>query len=101
MLLQVCIFRTKRKGWGLKTLDYIHANQFVTEYVGEILTSEDAEERGQTYDQMGQTYLFDLDYNDGDCVYTIDAFRFGNVAHFINHSVIKFLSYLTGSSKYS
>ncbi|XP_046840781.1 histone-lysine N-methyltransferase SUV39H2-like [Xenia sp. Carnegie-2017] len=84
--VRVCIFRTKRKGWGLKTLDYIHANQFVTEYVGEILTSEDAEERGQTYDQMGQTYLFDLDYNDGDCVYTIDAFRFGNVAHFINHS---------------
>ena len=85
--LQVCIFRTKKKGWGLKTLDSIRANQFVTEYVGEILTSEDAETRGKKYDKMGQTYLFDLDYNEDDCLYTIDAYRFGNVAHFINHSV--------------
>ena len=68
-------------------MDFIHANQFVTEYVGEILTSEDAETRGQKYDKMGQTYLFDLDYNEGDCLYTIDAYRHGNVAHFINHSV--------------
>ena len=68
-------------------MDYIHANQFVTEYVGEILTSEDAEIRGQKYDKMGQTYLFDLDYNEGDCLYTIDAYHYGNVAHFVNHSV--------------
>ena len=59
----------------------------MTEYVGEILTSEDAETRGKKYDKMGQTYLFDLDYNEDDCLYTIDAYRFGNVAHFINHSV--------------
>lgn len=83
---KVCIFRTKKKGWGLKTLEYIHANQFVTEYVGEIITNEEAERRGKEYDEMGQTYLFDLDYNEGECLFTIDAYHYGNVAHFINHS---------------
>lgn len=34
------------------------------------------------------TYLFDLDYNKGDQnPYTVDAAKFGNVSHFINHSV--------------
>ncbi len=39
------------------------------------------------YDSNGQTYLFDLDFNMGDAnLYTVDAARFGNVSHFINHS---------------
>lgn len=71
----------------MKTLEYIKANQFVTEYVGEILTSENAESRGKRYDEIGETYLFDLDYNEGECLFTIDAYQYGNVAHFINHSV--------------
>ena len=68
-------------------MDFINRNQFVTEYVGELITNEVAEERGQIYDDVGQTYLFDLDYNDGDCLYTIDAKNYGNISHFINHSV--------------
>ncbi|RXG51199.1 Histone-lysine N-methyltransferase SUV39H2 [Armadillidium vulgare] len=36
---------------------------------------------------MGCTYLFDLDYNKGDQnPYTVDAVKYGNVSHFINHS---------------
>jgi histone-lysine N-methyltransferase SUV39H len=38
-------------------------------------------------DGDGHTYLFDLDFNDkDDHPYSVDASRFGNVAHFINHS---------------
>ena len=33
------------------------------------------------------TYLFDLDFNDGDCPFTIDAKMMGNISHFVNHSV--------------
>lgn len=59
-------------------------------YVGEIIPTAVADERGKVYDQEGCTYLFDLDFNetDGDeeCPYTVDAAKFGNVAHFINHS---------------
>ncbi|EDO36231.1 predicted protein, partial [Nematostella vectensis] len=85
--VRVTIFRTYNGcGWGVKTMDPIMKNQFVTEYVGEVITNEEAEHRGRHYDAAGQTYLFDLDYNDGDCAYTIDAKKYGNISHFINHS---------------
>ena len=71
-------------------MDNIPANHFVTEYVGEIITSEEAEMRGKRYDQTGQTYLFDLDYNEARSVFTIDAYHIGNVSRFINHSVSLF-----------
>ncbi|WP_459806261.1 SET domain-containing protein-lysine N-methyltransferase, partial [Herbidospora sp. RD11066] len=30
--------------------------------------------------------MFDLDFNDGECLYTLDAKKYGNISHFINHS---------------
>lgn len=54
------------------------------EYVGEIITSEEAERRGQIYDRQGATYLLDLDYLED--VYTLDAAYYGNISHFVNHS---------------
>jgi len=85
---RVCIFRTANgRGWGLKAREFIKKGRFVVEYVGEIITNEEAEERGKRYDAIQQTYLFDLDFNDRDApVFTIDAFKYGNVSHFINHS---------------
>lgn len=68
-------------------MEHIEKNQMVTEYVGEAITQEEAEERGKVYDSRGQTYLFDLDFNDGECLYTLDAKKYGNISHFINHSV--------------
>ena len=41
-------------------------------------------------DAEGRTYLFDLDFNDINCIYSVDAAHYGNVAHFVNHSVNKF-----------
>lgn len=56
-------------------------------YLGEIITSEEAERRGKTYDQNGCTYLFDLDINEMETnPYTVDAAKYGNITHFINHS---------------
>jgi histone-lysine N-methyltransferase SUV39H len=55
-----------------------------------LITVDESEERGKKYDEEGVTYLFDLDYNEDemeDCKYTLDATHYGNVAHFINHSV--------------
>jgi histone-lysine N-methyltransferase SUV39H len=52
-----------------------------------VITDVEAEKRGKYYDAVGRTYLFDLDYNDGDCPFTVDAGYYGNVSHFINHSV--------------
>lgn len=84
--IPLCIFRTNNRGWGVKTLQSIKANTFVTEYVGEVITSDEAERRGKAYDDEGETYLFDLDFDD-DQMFTIDAKNYGNISHFFNHSV--------------
>lgn len=86
--IPLCIFRTSTGcGWGVKTLRRVHYGEFVCEYVGEVISFEEAEKRGQGYDAQGRTYLFDLDFNsDNDFPYTVDAATYGNVSHFINHS---------------
>ena len=114
------IYRTENGcGWGVKTKDPIKKGQFAVEYVGEVISNDEAEERGKKYgeresgqnefgsfhgglsnqqiekknvlDEEGRTYLFDLDFNSGaNNPYTIDAAFYGNVSHFINHSCGKF-----------
>ena len=86
--VNLCVFRIFNGcGWGVKVLEAIKKGSYVCEYVGEVITNEEAEKRGKLYDAEGRTYLFDLDYNDGEHhPYTIDAAVYGNVSHFINHS---------------
>ncbi len=85
--IPLCIFRTKGRGWGVRTTEPIKPNTFVTEYVGEVITNEEAERRGRTCDARGITYLFDLDFEDENSAFTIDAAKYGNISHFFNHSV--------------
>ncbi|XP_064399849.1 histone-lysine N-methyltransferase SUV39H2-like [Halichondria panicea] len=81
------IFRTPNgRGWGVRSMQPIRAHSFVTEYVGEVITSEEAEKRGHLYDEQGATYLFDLDFDDDNSEFTIDAAKEGNISHFFNHS---------------
>eukprot|EP00088_Acartia_fossae_P068772 TRINITY_DN8795_c0_g1_i4.p1 TRINITY_DN8795_c0_g1~~TRINITY_DN8795_c0_g1_i4.p1 ORF type:complete len:738 (-),score=180.02 TRINITY_DN8795_c0_g1_i4:264-2477(-) len=85
---KMSIFRTSNgRGWGVKALDKIKAGAFAVQYVGEVITTAEAERRGKDYDAAGRTYLFDLDFNLGDDnPYTVDAAYYGNLSHFINHS---------------
>ena len=53
----------------------------------QVISNEEAELRGMTYDSVGRTYLFDLDFSGDDCPFTVDAALYGNVSHFVNHSV--------------
>ncbi|KRX16192.1 Histone-lysine N-methyltransferase SUV39H1 [Trichinella nelsoni] len=82
---KVCIFRTKNNGWGVKAAEFIPRNAYVMEYVGEIITDAEAERRGAIYDDLGETYLFDLDYLE-TTKFSIDAKFFGNESRFVNHS---------------
>lgn len=82
----LCIFKTKERGWGVRTERAIAKGQYICEYVGEIISYEETERRGKEYDAVGRTYLFDLDFNEKDNPYTVDAAKFGNVSRFINHS---------------
>nr|CAJ18350.1 putative H3K9 methyltransferase [Lepisma saccharinum] len=87
-MVKLCIFRTSNGcGWGVKALESVKKGTFICEYVGEVISNEEAERRGKVYDAEGRTYLFDLDYNEKEQFpYTVDAAVYGNIAHFINHS---------------
>lgn len=57
--------------------------------MGEVVKSEEAERREKLREKDGKscTYMFDLDFNDSENYpYTVDASKYGNVSHFINHS---------------
>ena len=48
--MKLCIYRTENGcGWGVKTLENIKKGSFVVEYVGEVISNEEAEERGKKY----------------------------------------------------
>ena len=48
--MKLCIYQTDNNcGWGVKTLENIKKGSFVVEYVGEVITNEEAEERGKKY----------------------------------------------------
>ncbi|KAF3625691.1 Histone-lysine N-methyltransferase ASHH1 [Capsicum annuum] len=77
------LFRTEGCGWGLLAGENIKAGQFIIEYCGEVILSEEAKKRSHIYEahDLKDTYIISLNSN-----YFIDATRKGNLARFINHS---------------
>lgn len=75
--------RSKIHDWGLVALEPIDAEDFVIEYVGELIRPRISDIRERHYEKMGigSSYLFRLD--DG---YVVDATKRGGIARFINHS---------------
>ena len=56
--IKLCIYRTSNGcGWGVKTLEAIKQGSFVVEYVGEVITSEEADTRGK---ENGQSQISSL-----------------------------------------
>lgn len=49
------LFKSPDKGWGLKALQLIEKGTYVCEYVGEIISDSEADNRED------DSYLFDLD----------------------------------------
>jgi histone-lysine N-methyltransferase SUV39H len=87
--------------WGLFSLEMIPAGAFVMEYSGEILTAKEGDKRGKVYDEIGMSYLFDMNDPDESDDYEmrvqessyedffplcIDAAFYGNESRFVNHS---------------
>ena len=97
------IFHTGSRGFGLRSPDYVHRGQFIDTYLGEVITSAEADLREEAASlHINPSYLFALDWftssmtnvddddnnnNDEnrDC-YIIDGQRFGGPSRFMNHS---------------
>uniref|UniRef100_A0A914Y5C7 Histone-lysine N-methyltransferase n=1 Tax=Panagrolaimus superbus TaxID=310955 RepID=A0A914Y5C7_9BILA len=74
------LFRTHWCGWGIRTLVDIPRSKFVDEYVGRIKLHHECR------NIKDPTYLFDIDSDDGETVFVVDATEEGNASRFINHS---------------
>ncbi|KAL5099044.1 hypothetical protein RYX36_003371 [Vicia faba] len=102
--IQLEIFKTNSRGWGVRSLNSIASGSFICEYIGELLEDKEAEQR-----TGNDEYLFDIGNKnnstlwDGlstllpdsqshscevvkDVGFTIDAAQYGNVGRFVNHS---------------
>lgn len=80
-----------KRAWGVVSLIPIEAGTFIDQYFGEIVSNEMATERYVKLlgEDPKNLYLFDLDYNDEpemESDFTVDAYKFGSVSRFFNHS---------------
>ncbi|KAI1727895.1 SET domain-containing protein [Ditylenchus destructor] len=78
--IPIVLFRTLDRGWSVRAAAKIRSNSFVMEYVGEVITIEQAE-------QKSPTYQFQMDgCGASKCAFVVDAANCGNEARFVNHS---------------
>ncbi|GJW80164.1 histone-lysine N-methyltransferase ASHH1 [Tanacetum coccineum] len=77
------LFKTEGRGWGLLADENIEAGRFIIEYCGEVISSDEAEQRSRTYEAQGlrDAYIISLNSNS-----FIDATKKGSLGRFINHS---------------
>ncbi|KAH7413057.1 hypothetical protein BKA64DRAFT_343964 [Cadophora sp. MPI-SDFR-AT-0126] len=68
-------------GFGLYLAEPVKKGDYLSEYSGENISSEEADRRGIVYDRKFLSFLFDLNKER-----VIDAARLGNKTRFINHS---------------
>lgn len=59
--MRMQLFKTHKKGWGLRCLDDIAKGTFICIYAGHLMTEEQSDERGK---DMGDEYFAELDFVD-------------------------------------
>jgi histone-lysine N-methyltransferase SUV39H len=93
VLALLCSSCVQDKGWAVRALSDVRRGQFVCEYLGELITSEEADRRGYQLAHPETSYLYELDFAHGqedsenqEAAYVLDATEMGGVARFLNHS---------------
>ncbi|KAF2858488.1 SET domain-containing protein, partial [Piedraia hortae CBS 480.64] len=80
---QVSVIKTKKKGYGLRADTNLKPNDFIFEYLGEVIGEGAFRRRMQLYDQEGIKHFYFMSLCKGEFV---DATRKGNLGRFCNHS---------------
>lgn len=77
------IFKTEKKGFGLRAEEDLKGNTFIMEYVGEVVDQKEFARRVKAYAKDNNKHFYFMALK-GDAV--IDATNKGNISRFINHS---------------
>ncbi|XP_022173480.1 histone-lysine N-methyltransferase SUV39H2-like [Myzus persicae] len=84
--VNICIYKTRKYGWGVKSAQNIQKGQFVGKYIGEIITVKESEQR-LSKRTSSLDNMWNLDFNDPlNYKYIIDGTHYANFTYFINHS---------------
>lgn len=79
----VKIFKTEMKGFGVLADADLESNQFIYEYIGEVIDEEEFRDRLIDYDEQHLKHFYFMMLQNGEF---IDATKKGALARFINHS---------------
>ncbi|KAI5287812.1 histone methyltransferase set2 [Ascosphaera aggregata] len=79
----VSVFKTEKKGFGLRANAELHEGDFIYEYIGEVIGEPQFRRRMRQYDQEGIKHFYFMSLEAGVFV---DATKKGNLGRFCNHS---------------
>lgn len=79
----VSVVKTEKKGYGLRTNAPLVANDFIFEYIGEVIGENAFRKRMVQYDEEGIKHFYFMSLTKGEFV---DATKKGNLGRFCNHS---------------
>ncbi|CAM1502981.1 Fc.00g077570.m01.CDS01 [Cosmosporella sp. VM-42] len=79
----VSVIKTEKKGFGLRADSDLHVNDFVFEYIGEVINEPTFRRRMIQYDDEGIRHFYFMSLNKSEFV---DATKKGNLGRFCNHS---------------
>ena len=80
---KVNVIKTEKKGFGLRAQTDLRPNQFIYEYIGEVINEAQFRRRMHQYDEEGIKHFYFMSLSKGEFV---DATKKGNLARFCNHS---------------
>lgn len=80
---KVTVIKTEKKGYGLRADSDLQTNDFIWEYVGEVINEPTLRRRMLQYDDEGIKHFYFMSLSKSEFV---DATKKGNLGRFCNHS---------------